>query len=102
MTNGVIFTDIDLNTDATTVIFDPSTGATVERVEVPNGGSTAEFDVEVTDGTDTVILASSGAGNAVTLSDPVPLDDTTQLQVDVTAVEGGALTETAAVFVESP
>lgn len=101
MSNGVVYTDVDLNTDATTTVYDPSHDATVGRVEVPNGGSTAEFDVEVTDGTDTVVLASSGAGNAVTLADPLPLDGANSLQVDVTTVEGSALTETVAVFVGS-
>jgi hypothetical protein len=98
--NGVTTTDIDLNTDATTTVFTPSSDATVERIEVPNAGSTAEFDVEVTDGTDTVTLASSGAGGAVSITDPVPLVDGWTLQVDVTTVEGSALTATAVVFID--
>lgn len=102
MGNGVKPTTVDFNTDATTPIYEPTTSATVRRVEVPNSGSTAEFDIEATDGSNTVVLASSGAGGSVSITNPIPLDGSWSLQLDVTTVEGGALSETAFVFAEPP
>lgn len=99
MSNDVVYTTVDLNATGTTTVYDPDTDATVERIQVPNGGSTAEFDVEVTNGSDTVVLESSGGGNAITIADPLPLNGAQSVQVNVTAAEGGALTETAAAFV---
>lgn len=99
--NAVEYTDVDLNTDATTEIFSPSHNEqAVERVEMPNGGSTAEVALEVTDGTTTYTLASSGSGgDAVSFAGTLPLTDGETLQINVTTVEGSAQTDTAGVFV---
>jgi hypothetical protein len=94
-----VFTDVDLNADAVTTVADPDTDARVPAVYLANGGSTAEIQLEVTDGTDTVVVDDPAAGDPITHETDVLLDEGESLQVNVTTVEGSALSETAAACV---
>ena len=96
MSNGVTYTSVDLNATGTTTVYTPSTDANVS-VFMENGGSTAEVNLEVTDGTDTAVLAQPGAGGSVEFGDVVALDGDQSLQINVTTAEGSALTGTVAV-----
>lgn len=94
-----VFTDVDLNADAVTTLADPASDARVSSVYVPNGGSTAEIQLEVTDGTDTVVIDNPAAGSGIEHETDVLLDEGESVQMNVTTVEGSALTETAAACV---
>ena len=94
----VDYTDIDLNSTGTTDIYDPGEDATVYGVFLENGGSTAEVNLEATDGTDTAVLAQPGAGNDVEFGDTVVLGGGDKLQINVTTAEGSAQTNTAVVL----
>lgn len=97
MSNDVQYTTVDLNSTGTTTVYDPDHDATAYGVYMANGGGTADVQLEVTDGTDTVVLDDPGAGSAIEFSDDLALDGDQSLQVNVTTAEGSALTETAAV-----
>lgn len=90
-----VFTDVDLNTDATTTLADPDSDARVPAVYVPNSGSTADIQLEVTDGTDTVVVDNPAAGDPIEHEVDVLLDEGESVQVNVTTVEGSAVTSTA-------
>ena len=92
------YTTVDLNATGTTSIYAPSSDATVYGVYLENGGSTAELQLEATDGSDTVILSNPGAGEGLSFSDMHALGGDQTLQVNVTVAEGAAQTNTAAVF----
>lgn len=94
-----VFTDVDLNATGTTTVANPDKDARVSAVYLANGGSTADVQLEVTDGTDTVIVDDPVAGSGITHETDVMLDKGESLQVNVTTAEGSALTETAAVCV---
>lgn len=89
-----VFTDVDLNTDATTDVLNNSRQTKVYRVELPNGGSTADIQLEITDGSNTHILDNPSAGNAISFTDTIVIDADETLQVNVTTVEGSAQTDT--------
>jgi len=93
-----VYTDVDLNATGSTTLFDPDDGAEVSGVYLPNGGSTAEVDLEVTDGTDTTTLVVGGAGGRVEFGNTVRLGGDDSLQATVRVAEGTALTETAVAF----
>lgn len=100
MSNGVQYTDVDLNATGTTTVHNPSHDATAFGVYLPNSGSTAVVELRVTDGTDTVNLTpGQAAGDDVAYSDPLPLDGDNELEINVDTAEGSALTETAVVLV---
>jgi len=94
-----IFTTVDLNTAATTTVANPTGDARVPAVHLAHGGSTAELRLEVTDGTDTAVLADPAAGDPVHYETETMLDEGESLQVVVEVTEGGALSETAAASV---
>lgn len=91
------YTSIDLNATGTTTILNPSREATVYSVHMENGGSTAEVNVEVTDGTDTAVVAQPGAGANVEFTGPVVIPSGETLQVNVTTAEGAAQSNTCLV-----
>lgn len=96
--DNTITTGVDLNADATTDVYDPSQQAIVYGVYLPNGGSSAIVQLELTDGTDTgVVTPGQGAGDAVDYTGPIVLNKGWKLQVNVTTVEGGAQTNDAVV-----
>lgn len=98
MSNGVTYTTVDLNATGATTVFAPSHDATVHGVHLTNGGSTAVVQLEITDGTDTVVLTpGQSAGGNIDVDRPLPLDGDNALQINVTTAEGSALTATAAV-----
>lgn len=99
MTNDVQYTEIDLNATGSTTVYDPDHDARAYGVFMAHGGTTAEVQLEVTDGVDTAVLDEPGAGNALEFGDTIALDADQSLQINVTAAEGGALTETAAASV---
>lgn len=101
MTNGVEYTTaIDLNSTGTTTVLDVGSDATAHGVHVPNGGSSAIIELQVTDGTTTVTLTTGQtAGDGIAYQDPLPLDGDNDLQVNVDTAEGSAQTTDAAVFV---
>ena len=92
-----VLTAVDLNASGTTSIADPSNDARVSAVYLANGGSTADVQLEVTDGTDTVVIDDPAAGNGIEHETDVMLDENESLQVNVTTAEGSALSDTAAV-----
>lgn len=95
-----VFTAVDLNSGGTTTVADPSNDARVPSVHLTNGGSTAVVVLEVTDGTDTVVLTpGQTAGDNIAYQTDVMLDENESLQVNVTTPEGAAQTNTAAVGV---
>lgn len=98
--NGVTYTSVDLNATGTTTVFDPSHNeSTVEQVALENTGSTAVVQLEVTDGTNTVVLTpGQAAGDGVSYTGPLPLDGPQTLRVNVTTAEGAALSGTAGAF----
>lgn len=96
MTNTVQYTTVDLNATGTTTVYDPDFDAVVHGVFMDNGGATAEYQLEVTDGTDTAVLADLSAGAMLEFDADVALDAGQLLQVNVTTVEGSSLTETCA------
>jgi hypothetical protein len=96
---ATVYTDVDLNSTATTTIADPEGDAEVPSVHLNNGGGTAELRLEVTDGTDTAVLSDPGAGGSIHFTAGVRLGLDDSLQVVVETAEGAALTETAAVGV---
>lgn len=93
---GTTFTSIDLNTAATTTVYNPATDAELGGVHMAHGGSTAEVRLEITDGTNTAVLSDPGAGAPIHFSDDLQLDAGESLQIVVEVTEGAALTETAA------
>lgn len=99
MTNGVEYTDIDLNSAGATTVFDADGDATVTGVHMKNGGSTAEVELQATDGTDTATLAEPGAGSSLEFGDSIALDSESDLQIEVTTAEGSAQSNTAVVHV---
>jgi len=102
MTNDVQYTTVDLNATGATTIYDPDHDATVYAVHLNNSGSAAEIHLEVTDGSSTVDLSTAQTGgDELSYTDPIPLDGDSDLQINVTAAEGAALTSDAAVFVGS-
>lgn len=99
MTNDVQYTTVDLNSTGTTTVYDPDHDATVQGVYMDHGGGTAEVQLEVTDGTDTAVVRTPGAGTALEFGDDLALDGGQSLQINVTTAEGSALSETAGVSV---
>jgi len=98
ISTSIEFSDIDLNANATTTVYDGDTRAIVYGVYLRNGGSTAVARLEVTDDTDTATLTpGQGGGDSIEFTGPIVLNRSEQLQVNVTTVEGSAQTNTAAV-----
>lgn len=98
MTSNATYTSIDLNdTSTTSTIFDPLEGRAT-GVYLKNGGSTAEFQLESTDGSSTAVLAVPGAGNNLEFGNEVHLDNDDSLQINVTTAEGSSQTNTCVVF----
>lgn len=98
MTSNANFTSIDLNdTSTTSTIFDPINGRAT-GVYMENGGTTAEVQLEVTDGSNTAVLAVPGAGNNLEFSGEIHLDKSDSLQINVTTAEGSSQSNTAVVF----
>lgn len=96
-THDTVYTSIDLNTAATTTVYDPTTEAEVDGIHLNHGGSTAELRLEVTDGTNTAVIQDAAAGDPIHYPEPLHLNSDDSLQVVVEVVEGASLTETAAV-----
>lgn len=96
---GSEFTTVDLNATGTTTLADPDSDARLPAVYVPNGGSTADIQLEVTDGADTVVVDNPAAGEAIEHETDVLIDAGQSVQVNVTTAEGTALSETAAACV---
>lgn len=99
MSNDVQYTSVDLNATGTTTVYNPDHDGEAKGVYMDHGGSTAEVQLEVTDGTNTAVLATPGAGNALEFGNVVALDGDQKLQINVTTAEGSSLSETAAVSV---
>lgn len=99
MTETTSFTSIDLNTADATTIYNPIRG-TVSGVYMKNGGSTAEVELQVTDGSNTATLAVPGAGNNLEFSGDIFVDKGVSVQIDVTTKEGSSQNNTAVVFSE--
>lgn len=98
MSNDVQYTTVDLNATGGQTVYDPDHDATVYAVHMTNPGGTAEIQLEVTDGTDTVIIQQvSGAGDNLHYNHTIALDGDQSLQINVTTAEGTAGTSTAAV-----
>lgn len=93
-----VYAEIDLNATGTTELFSPETDAFIYGVYLTNGGSTAEVDLEITDGTDTVTLESNAAGGNVSYENEIVLGRSDSLQVNVRVAEGAAQTNTAVVL----
>lgn len=98
MTNVPVYTTVDLNATGTTTVADVDGDARVYGAYGDHDGSTAEFNLEATDGSDTAVLAQPGTGNNLAFQGPVALDAETDLQVNVTTAEGSALTMTVVTF----
>lgn len=96
-----VFTTVNLNATGTTTVANPSGDARVPAVYLANGGGTADVQLEVTDGTSTVVVDDPAAGSGIVHETDVLLDEDESLQVNVTTAEGAALTETAAAGVAS-
>jgi hypothetical protein len=97
-TKAVGYTSVDLNTDATTDLYDPSDEAVVHGVYLQHGGSTAVVQLEITDGTDTAVLTpGQAAGDGIAFTGPIGLDSGEKIQANVTTKEGSAQSNTAAV-----
>lgn len=93
------YTTVDLNTNATTDLYDPSTDAEISGVFLQNGGSTAVVQLEVTDGTDTAVVTPGQAGgDGIDMGDTISLGASDKLQANVTTVEGAAQSNTAVVL----
>lgn len=92
------YTSVDLNTTGTTTIYNGSVQGKVYGVFLHHSGSTAEFQLEVTDGTNTGILRVPGAGSSLEFGDTIAVDSGDDLQINVTVAEGSSLTGTAVVF----
>lgn len=93
-----VYTTVDLNTTGTTEVHSSGTDSEISGVFMENGGSTAEVNLEATDGTDTSVLAQPGAGNSVEFGDTIYVGAGDSLQINVTTAEGSALTGTVVVF----
>lgn len=92
------YTTIDLNdTGTTSAVLNPSREATVYSAHMEHGGSTAEVNLELTDGNDTAVLAQPGAGNNLEFGDTVVVPSGETLQINVTTAEGSAQTNTCVV-----
>lgn len=92
------FTDIDLNdTSTTSTIYNPSVPTTVYGVFLEQGGGTSEIQLELTDGSDTVVLDEKGAGENLSFQNMLVLSKAESLQIDVTTAEGSAQSDTAGV-----
>lgn len=98
MTNIPQYTDVDLNATGTTTILSPGADVRVFGVFMEHGGSTAEVNLEVTDGTNTAVISQPGAGGNIGGGDTLALDANNELQVNVTTAEGAALTGTVVVL----
>jgi len=98
MTNNPQYTDVDLNATGTTTVCDVDGDVRVYGAFGENAGSTAAFNLEATDGTDTAVLSQPGAGNNLELDGPVAIDNETDLQINVTTAEGSDLTMTVVTF----
>jgi len=96
------YTDIDLNSTGTTTLLDVATDVQVSGVYLLNGGTSAEADLEVTDGTDTATLSEGAAGANVAFSDATILGAGDSLQITVQTAEGSAQTNTAVVLYAEP
>lgn len=97
-TAGVEYATIDLNATGTTTVYDGATESEVYGVYLNNGGSTAAVNLEVTDGTDTAVLREKAAGENLEFGDTIRLDPGNALQINVTAAEGAAQSNTATVL----
>lgn len=98
----VEYTDVDLNSTGTTTLYDPNSDVRVFSVTMENGGSTVEYNLELTDGTNTAVLigvpnSRRNAGDAIAWGDTIVLSGDDSIQLNVTTVEGSALTETVSV-----
>jgi hypothetical protein len=92
------YTSVDLNTVATTDLYSPSNDGMVYGVYLLNGGSSAEVDLVVTDGSSTATLQENGAGANMAFGDTLLLGSGDTLQADVVTKEGSAQTNTAVVI----
>lgn len=96
---GSNYTSVDLNSNATTDLYDPSSDATVFGVFLENSGSSAVVQLEVTDGTNTAVLTpGQTAGDGISFHGEVFLGEGDKLQANVTTIEGSSLSETAVVL----
>lgn len=92
------YTDIDLNdTSTTSTVYDSSGDAKISYVTLNNGGGSADVQLEVTDGSSTVVLANPSAGNGFEFTSTLYLSAGDSLQVNVTTAEGSAQTNTCVV-----
>lgn len=94
------YTSINLNpasTPTATTVYNPADLATVYAVDLANGGSSAEVRLQVTDGTNTAVIAEPAAGAALHVAADRVLSAGDELQVVVETAEGSSLTETAGV-----
>lgn len=100
-TKSVAYSSVDLNTVATTDVYDPTEDAEVHAVHLANSGSTAVVQLEVTDGTDTAVLTQGQAAGDGIAWEPgtYGLEAGEKLQANVTTAEGSSLTGTAAASV---
>lgn len=97
-TPDVDYTDVDLNDASAHTVYNPSGPAIVYGVWLANGGGTADVQLQVTDGSDTVNLtATQGAGNDLRFTNTIALSSDDSLQINVDTAEGSAQTDTAAV-----
>jgi len=96
------YTDVDLNSTGTTTLLSPSTDVQISGVYLLNGGTSAEVDLEITDGTDTATLSEGSGGGNVTFGDTTILGAGDSLQITVQTAEGAAQTNTAVVIYAEP
>lgn len=96
--DNTITTGVDLNSTGTTDVYDAGQQAIVYGAYLPNGGTSAIVQLEITDGTDTAVLTpGQAAGDGIAYTGPIVLNKGWKLQVNVTTVEGAAQTNDAVV-----
>lgn len=98
VSGSATYTDVDLNTTGTTSLYKPANDGIVYGVYLLNGGSSAEVDIEITDGTDTATLQENGAGVNADFGNTLLVGSDQTIQATVQTAEGSAQTGTAVVI----
>lgn len=95
---AITYSDVDMNDASAQDIYDPSAPATVYGVWLENSGSTADVELQVTDGSSTVDLTNlQGGGSDLRFTDTVTLSKGDKLRINVDTAEGSSQTDTAAI-----
>lgn len=94
-TYGTEYTSVDISATGTTTVYSPTSDATVEGVYLASDG-TSGYQLEVTDGTNTAVIADPGAGNDLAFEGELRLAGGTD-SVQIVVETAGSGSETAAV-----